>query len=406
MPIPTRRGDLSATARALLHGLSDSVGTSEEKAIAYLEQHKCPPFGPFVHYLSTYGGAAIDVCIGTDFVERIRFPGIEEPHPAEVRWYESIAQWHLDCGDVEGSPVSIEMRPDGALVCYHGSGRWSLPIASSFDVYLEGRSILHHASTNRELTGDFVSTTFSHGAEHIATPHNLAQLPYATDSYNQWWGSSSFGIGSCPSGGASPLTKYRLSLYAFWPRNHGSLGSDLTHSLTGLLEPHLAARRQLSKLGKRGVRDGAECDAQCELPAPDPRPAVSFRQFASRKLRELSGTDAWLAPAPNEGNVLHYLQSCLHEAKARAYSIGIYYSALGLMAFGSKEVADDILNNLPRSTSSVWGEALWGARYLGYLFPVNFQACPVDQTEEARAWLHHNLHRLTWKEDQGQFTFG
>ncbi len=82
----------------------------------------------------------------------------------------------------------------------------------------------------------------------------------------------------------------------------------------------------------------------------------------------------------------------------------LYYAAVGLAAFGSKDVLEDILDHLPRDEASCWDHPLWAGQFLGFILPNDARYCPVEETEKLRSRLRARPEPLRWYEE-GEFFY-
>jgi hypothetical protein len=370
----------------------------------YLEELACPPYPAFIHYFTHYAGLRFPVPWRRGSPILYSFPSLNDTYCC-LKWCEGIQEWHLYCCQQDCAQVAIEMKPDGTIVCNHGSGRWSDGLASSIEKYIEDLSIVDAVGRNQDLVVDFVQTSCSQAASRLAHQHDLPPVPEASDQYIQWWMTDTCGIGCAVTGSWRPADKKRRNVLAFWPRRDAALDDHLTERLTELVEPHFQLRRRLP--GFRAARDREESQAEFEevIRRREAHAAHSFRVFAHRWLTTLAQTTETI-PLPPERD--EAFEAYLVESHATANRLGnsriLYYSAVGLAAFGHKEALEDILDHLPRDAASCWDQPLWAGQYLGLLLPNDARACPVEETEKLRNRLRTRPEPLRWSAE-GEFFY-
>jgi hypothetical protein len=372
---------------------SQVVGHTLEASEAFVRETGCPAFPPFLRYLTCYAGLTIAFSRAI-MRSRLRFLSITTGAQCIQN---KMGEWRLLFADSAESHAGYWMRPDGSVYMAFFSGRqFQQMVSGSVEVMLEDLAMRWWAATNYFII-DSVSTSISGGAAGIAVKYKLRPVLEASDQSIQWWSSPKFGVGNFP------LFGKRYSVTAFWPSEAHDLEAELSQELSRLLEPHLGQLRGSADYKK--YRDTGDFMHLAEVVEPEKSipPATSFRIAARLGLARLADEHHLLKPPEVDEAFKMYLESNMSQFLQISRKELLYYVAVGMVAFGHLDWIEPLFNNLPQAGGSGWGQPLWAATFLGFLFPNQFLFSPVDEVGAFRAWLENNRQSLTWNERRGVY---
>ncbi len=392
---------LSEFARSYLSrtNLNAFIGHEIANIESYLDQNHCPHFPAFVEYLAHFSGIVLPTTSDCTNQVVVYLKSLRDTSPARVRWCDRFHEWHLSCVQYSNSHVSVEMRPNGELVHYHGKDQWSNAVASSITIFLEDMALRTSLEANSEFTTDNIMTPATDIQKRLNQHHHLELIQHASDSYITWWKADEAYFRLSVSGFARCPMARRMSLRAFWHRANTSKGTAISTAFTELLEPHLQRRRQFS-----AVHLAINHSDVSSILAADTltHPAASFRNFALRELVARTAIHGVDPPAVNPVTAT-YFSYCFEAANRISNPECLHFAAVGLAAFGDKFALQVILDTAPFGEGSDWTQPLWAAQYLGFLLPLSYVFCIPEEACEAQLWLTDNLHRLFWDEQRGRY---
>jgi hypothetical protein len=126
------------------------------------------------------------------------------------------------------------------------------------------------------------------------------------------------------------------------------------------------------------------CTQYC--PPPDTDPDTEFRKYLERHYEE------------EKERFTNLVDQGVSESELAVVRNGLFVLAVGLLAFGRLDVAEDVLSNIPSSGS---------VRRLVLAFrammPLPENLDPIKEPEQFRAWLQANETTLRWNEQIGRY---
>ena len=170
------------------------------------------------------------------------------------------------------------------------------------------------------------------------------------------------------------------------------------------LEPHKREWRETEKY--KLYRDSGELNDLYPLdePVSTIRTADSFQIAVANNLTALAHQGR-ANPLPKEKSKwTEYFRKEIELRKDRFdESLVIYFCSLGLLSSGELDALPLVLDHMPLTEGTGWGEPLWGAAFLRALVPCNFYFDPIDEAKELKNWYQENNELFRWNETRGAF---
>lgn len=364
-----------------------------EDAHCLLAKSDCPAFTSFVEFLCNFAGLS--------FVSYRKTPNTSirlsvPDKPFLVKYYKELEDWVLWVATPDDSWKSLVMRSDGAIRVFDVTGdmrpEWSLPVALDVRSFLAQEAIIQDYAF-----GDYVFDWIVVSDQDVAI--SLAReigkdvsLVFGDGTIEIWSVDDAF-VSLSRGGYLQPPFRLDFFLQVGWKRSRHDLAAFFTARLPALVDPWSGMYRAHPQFPM--LRDSGRIH---EVPGGGTyRPVHSFRAAAQYGLQQLG----WL-PAAQEydlrsDELRKALRDCFEKSRSANAELELYYSAVGMTAFGNVDTIRYVLDYMPLGGRASWHQPLWSAQHIGLIVP--FPDCPVEKPRESRLWLEANICKLAWHDE-------